>query len=180
MARDAVVSGYAKALLAVAEAEGAIDRVQDELFVFAKAVERHAELREALTDASLPVENRDAVIEDLLGGRVHPVTLKLARFLVDAGQARHLDAIAEELANMAAKRSELALGEVRSAVPLDQEQRERLRKVLADATGRQIELKVVVEPSVIGGLVARVGDEVFDGSVASRLADAKQRLIGSE
>ena len=120
------------------------------------------------------------MIEDLLGGRVHPVTLKLARFLVDAGQARHLDAIAEELAGMAAQRSELALGEVRSAVPLTEDQRARLREVLADATGRQIELKVVVDPSVIGGLVARVGDEVFDGSVASRLTDAKQRLTGSE
>jgi F-type H+-transporting ATPase subunit delta len=177
--RDDLVRGYASAVLAVAESEGSLDRVQDELFAFAKAVERHADLRQALTDASLPSENRKAVIQDLLGDRAHPLTLALARFLVDAGQVRRLDAIAEELARMAAERSERTLAEVRSAVPLTDAQRSRVREALAEATGREVELKVVVDPSVIGGLVARVGDEVFDGSVASRLSDARRRLTGS-
>jgi F-type H+-transporting ATPase subunit delta len=179
VARDDVVRGYAQALLSVAEAEGALERVQDELYAFAKAVEQHADLREALTDAALPAENRKAVIDDLLGKRAHPVTLRLASFLVDAGQLRRLGAIAEELARMAAQRSERTLAEVRSAVPLSDAQRERLRTALGDATGRPVELKVVVDPAVLGGLVARVGDEVFDGSVASRLIDARRHLTGS-
>jgi F-type H+-transporting ATPase subunit delta len=179
MARDEVVRGYARGLLSIAEAEGALDRAQDELFGFARAVERHGELRQALTDTSLPAENRNGVIEELLGERVHPLTLTLATFLVDAGQVRHLGAIAEELARIAAERSERTLGEVRSAVPLSKEHRERLREALEEATGRRIELKVVVDPTVIGGLVARVGDEVFDGSIASRLDEARRRLVGS-
>jgi F-type H+-transporting ATPase subunit delta len=165
--------------VAVAEAEGALDRVQDELFAFAKAVEGHADLRETLTDAGLPAENRKAVIRDLLGERAHPTTVSLATFLVDAGQARRLGPIAEELARIAAERSERTLAEVRSAVPLTDAQRSRLRATLAEATGREVELKVVLDPSVIGGLVARVGDEVFDGSVASRLGEARRRLTGS-
>jgi F-type H+-transporting ATPase subunit delta len=179
VARDDAVHGYAQALLSVGEAEGALDRVQDELYAFAKAVEQHGDLREALTDAALPAENRKAVLDDLLGNRAHPVTLRLASFLVDAGQLRRLGAIAEELARMAAQRSERTLAEVRSAVPLSDAQRERLRTVLGDATGRPVELKVVVDPAVLGGLVARVGDEVFDGSVASRLSDARRHLTGS-
>ena len=179
MARDDLIKGYARALLEIATAEKALDRVQDELFLFAKAVERHAELREALTDEGLPVENRNAVIRELLGERVHPVTLRLATFLVEAGQARHLDAIAEELARLAAERAERTLAEVRSAVPLSDEQRERVRGALAEATGLEIELKVVVDPTVIGGLVARVGDEIFDGSVSTRLNDARRRLTRS-
>jgi F-type H+-transporting ATPase subunit delta len=179
MGRDDAVRGYAQALLSIAEAEDALGRVQDELYAFANAVEQHGELREALTDAGLPADNRTAVIDELLGGRAHPVTIRLADFLVESGQARHLGPIAEELAQMAARRSERILAEVRSAVPLSEAQRTRLERALADATGRQIELKVVVDPSVIGGLVARVGNEVFDGSVASRLSDARRHLMGS-
>ena len=69
-----------------------------------------------------------------------------------------------------------ALAEVRTAVDLTDEQRRRLAEALSRATGRTVDLKAVVDPSVIGGVVARVGDEVFDGSIASRLQDAKQAL----
>jgi F-type H+-transporting ATPase subunit delta len=80
---------------------------------------------------------------------------------------------------MAAERSDRTLAEARTAVPLSDEQRSRLQRALADATGRQIELKVVIDPTVVGGVFARVGDEVFDGSVASRLSDARRHLTGS-
>jgi F-type H+-transporting ATPase subunit delta len=173
------VRGYARALLSIAEAEGVLDRVQDELFAFARSVERHGDLRETLTDPALPAERKRAVIEELLGSRAHPLTTTLVGFLVDAGQARRIGAIAEELAREAAARSEKRLAEVRTAVPLTDEQRKRLADALAKATGHPIELKVVVDPSVIGGAVARVGDEVFDGSVANRLAEAKRYLMGS-
>jgi F-type H+-transporting ATPase subunit delta len=98
---------------------------------------------------------------------------------VDAGQARRIGGIAEELAREAAHRSERTLAEVRAAVPLSDRQRERLADALTRATGHPVELKVDVDPSVVGGVVARVGDEVFDGSLASRLTEAKQRLTGS-
>jgi F-type H+-transporting ATPase subunit delta len=179
VAKDDAVRGYAQALLSVADAEGVIDRVQDELYAFAKSVERHADLREALTDAALPPERKRAVIDELLGARAHPLTATLVGFLVDAGQARRIGPIAEELAREAAHRSERTLAEVRSAVQLTEAQRSRLADALRKATGHPVELKVDVDPSVIGGVVARVGDEVFDGSVASRLTEARQYLIGS-
>jgi F-type H+-transporting ATPase subunit delta len=179
MANDETIRAYARALLAIADAEGALDRVQDELYTFAQAVERHTDLREALTDDALPPENKMAVIADLLGERVHPLTATLAEFLVEAGQARRLAPIAEELAREAAQRSERSLAEVRTAVPPSERQRARLAEALARATGHEVELKVVLDPSVVGGVVARVGDEVFDGSVASRLSSARQRLVGS-
>jgi F-type H+-transporting ATPase subunit delta len=179
VATNEAVRGYAQALLAIADAEGALDRVQDELYAFAKAVERHTDLREALTDDALPPENKKAVIADLLGERAHPLTVTLAEFLVEAGQARRLGQIAEELAREAAQRSERSLAEARTAVPLSEQQRARLAEALAKATGHEVELKVVVDPAVVGGVVARVGDEVFDGSLASRLTDARQHLVGS-
>jgi F-type H+-transporting ATPase subunit delta len=176
---DDVVRGYAQALLSVAETEGVLDRVQDELYAFARAVERNGELREALTDAGLPPERKKAVLDELLGGRAHPTTVALVGFLVDAGQARHIGPIAEELAREAAHRSDRTLAEVRVAVPLSDAKKSLLAAALERATGHPVELKIHVHPTVIGGVVARVGDEVFDGSLASRLTEAKQYLTGS-
>jgi F-type H+-transporting ATPase subunit delta len=179
VAKDDAVRGYAIALLSIAEAEGVLDRVQDEFYAFARAIDHSEDLREALTDAALPSERKKAVIDELLGPRAHPLTATLVGFLVDAGQARRIGPIAEELAREAAHRSERTLAEVRTAVPLTDRQRERLTDALAKATGHPVELKVDVDPSVVGGAVVRVGDEVFDGSVASRLIEAKQYLTGS-
>jgi F-type H+-transporting ATPase subunit delta len=173
---EGLIGGYAQALFAVAKAEDVLPKVEDELYAFGKALEQHTDLREALTDAVLPVENKKAVVEDLLGERAHPITLGLLAFVIDLGRARHIPKIVEELARMAAVERSHALAEVRTAVDLTDEQRRRLAEALSRATGRTVDVKVVVDPSVIGGVVARVGDEVFDGSIASRLEDAKQAL----
>ncbi len=176
MADDALIDGYAQALFAVANAEGVLSKVEDELYAFGKALGQHTDLREALTDAALPAENKKAVVHDVLGDRANPVTVSLLGFVIDAGRAREIPKIVEELARMASAEREHALAEVRSAVELTAQQRERLAKALSQATGREVDVKVVVDPSVIGGVVARVGDEVFDGSIANRLEDAKQAL----
>lgn len=177
MARDdELIRGYAEALFAVARAEGALPTVEDELYGFAKALEQNTPLREALTDAALPPENKKAVIADVLADRANPVTITLLGFVVDAGRARAIPAIVERLAQVAAGERDRVLGEVRSAVELTDAQRERIAEALSAATGRTVDVKVVVDPSVVGGIVARVGDEVFDGSVASRLESAKQHL----
>ena len=176
MSDEGLIGGYAQAMFAVAQAEDVLPKVEDELYAFGKALEQHTDLRDALTDAVLPVENKKAVVEDLLGERAHPITLGLLAFVIDLGRARHIPKIVEELARMASLERSHALAEVRTAVDLTDEQRRRLAEALSHATGRTVDLKVVVDPSVIGGVVARVGDEVFDGSIASRLEDAKQAL----
>ena len=175
-AKDELVHGYAQALFAVAEAEGALGSVEDELFSFAKALDRAPDLREALSDPGLPAENKKGLIRDVLGDRAHPLTANLLGFLVETGRGRELPRIADELAHVVAERRQHALAEVRTAVPLDEERRRRLADALQRATGRSLELKTVVDPSVVGGVVANVGDEVFDGSVRTRLEQAKRHL----
>ncbi len=174
--KDTVIRGYAEAFFAVAEAEGVQDKIEDELFAFTGAIEQTPALRAALTDAALPAENRNAVVRDILNERAHPITVSLIGFAVDAGHAKDLGAIVSSMGSLAAERRDAELAEVRSAVPLDEQQRARVSAALSAATGRRVEIKVVVDPGVVGGLVARVGDEVFDGSLASRLDDAKQHL----
>ena len=174
--RDVLVRAYAEALFSVADAEGVLGAVENELYAFAKAVERSTPLRQALTDPALPAENKKAAILELVGERSNPLTASLLGFVVESGRARELGRIVEDLATLAAERRQNALAEVRTAVPLTDEQRDRIAAALSIATGRPIEVKVVVDPSVIGGVLANVGDEVFDGSIRTRLNDAKQHL----
>lgn len=134
MARDEdLIRGYAEALFSVARAEGVMPTVEDELYGFAKALERNTPLREALTDAALPTENKKAVIADLLGERANPVTVNLLGFVVDAGRARELPKIVERLAQVAAGERDHALAEVRSAVELSEAQRERIAQEIGRA-----------------------------------------------
>jgi F-type H+-transporting ATPase subunit delta len=174
--RKEAIRGYAEALFSVAEAEEALEVVEDELFRFARALEREQRLRDALTDPVLPAERKRAVLGDVLGERANPHTVNLLRFLVEQGRARDLPAIVDELVALAAERRQAAVAEVRTAVPLDAEHRKRLADALGRATGKKVELKVVVDPSVVGGVVARVGDQVIDGTVRRRLELARERL----
>jgi F-type H+-transporting ATPase subunit delta len=177
--KDDLVRGYAEALFRVAEAEGELDTTERQLFAFAKLLERETRVREALADPSLPVENKRQLIADALGERVNPLAGNLLGFLVEQGRARELGRIVEVLADVVAETREHGVAEVRSAIPLDDARVQRLADALSEATGRQIEVRVVIDPSVVGGVVARIGDEIFDGSVRSRLLEAREHLSGT-
>jgi F-type H+-transporting ATPase subunit delta len=170
------IDGYATALLEVARAEDRLDEVEDELFRFARALEGSDALRNSLTDQYIPAAKRQAIVEDLLGGRASPITTALVSFVVGAGRAGDLPEIISRLVERAAAAKKKVAAEVRSAVPLSDDQRARLTAALSAATGKQVDLKVVVDPSVMGGLVAQVGDIVIDGSVRSRLDQLTSRL----
>lgn len=172
--------GYAQALFQIALAEGALEQVEDELFRFARVVENETRLREALTDISLPSDHRAKMVEELLGGKASPHTVNIVSFLVQQGRARDLAKIIDSLVQLAAEERNKAVAEVRSAVPLDADQREKLKQAIAKATGMQVEVKVLVDPNVIGGLLVRVGDQVFDGTVRRRLQMAREHIGRAE
>jgi len=172
---DVRIDGYAKALFEIAKAEGTLDEVEDELFRFARSYESSDELRNVLTDELIPIERRQGVVEQLLG-RATPTTTQLVSMVVASGRGRDLPAIIDRLVARAADSKDAAVAEVRSAVALTADQTERLKAALANATGRNVNLKVVVDPSVLGGLVATVGDTVIDGTVRTRLDQLKSRL----
>ena len=173
---DARIDGYARALFEVARAEGTIDEVEDELFRFARSFESSDELRTALTDEQVPAAKRQAIVEDLLGGKATPTTTQLVSMVVGSGRGRDLPAIIDKLVARAANSKDLSVAEVRSAVALTDDQQTRLKAALANATGKQVSLKVIVDPSVLGGIVATVGDTVIDGTVRTRVEQLKSRL----
>ncbi|MBW3666443.1 MAG: ATP synthase F1 subunit delta [Actinobacteria bacterium] len=170
------ISGYASGLFELARAEGVLDRVEDELFALAQAVERSGDLRSALTDPELPIDRKQAVVDELIGGRASRLTVGVVQFIVSQGRADDLADIVRAMLEQAAASRDRALAEVRSAVPLDDQTVQRLQSALGKTTGKQVEVKVVVDPSVIGGIVARVGDTVIDGSIARRIQSVRQAV----
>jgi len=164
---------YAGALLAVARSEGNVAEVGDELFRFAQLLETNDELRTTLTDPGLPVSRRQQIVEDLLGGKASSTTTSLLSMVVGTGRSRDLTSIIDDLVALSAAEGNREVAEVRAAVALTDDQKQRLTAALETKTGKQIELKVIIDPSVLGGLVAQVGDTVIDGSVKTRLAQLK-------
>lgn len=176
MAETDRIDAYAAAMFEVARAEGALQNVEDELFQVARVLESNDELRTALTDQAIPVDRRQGIVEDLLGNRASAVSTALVSFVVGIGRGRDLPAIIDALVKRAAEDRAEAVAEVRSIVPLDDEQRARLAEALSQSTGQKVAVKVIVDPDVLGGLVTQIGDTVIDGSVRTRLNQLKEAL----
>lgn len=174
---DDRISGYATAILNLAEAEGELSRVESEFLALGQAVEKSADLRSSLTDPNLPVDKKRAIIDDLIGGRASSLTVGLVQFIVGLGRSSEIPEIARSFVEKAVESRSMALAEVRSAVPLDDATIERLALALGKATGKKIEVKVVVDETVLGGIVARVGDVVIDGTVSNAIADLRQAVL---
>ena len=168
--------GYASAVVAIAQAEDVLERVPNELSAVGRAVASNEELRRVLSDRSVPASRRIGIIEDLLAAQASPVTLNVVAMLVGAGRGGQLDTIADEVLELAAATRGEVVAEVRSAVALTQEQISKVAEALTRASGRNVTVHVVVDPEIIGGLSAQIGDTVFDGSVRTRLDKMKERL----
>lgn len=175
-ATESRIRHYAEALFLVARAEGRLNEVEDELFRFARVLEGSDELREALTDAHIPASRRQQIVEDLLQGRATEVTSALVSLVVGAGRAHDLTGIIRELVEMSASENDLAVAEVRSAIELTEDQRTRLAAALRQSLGRSVEIKVIIDPTVLGGIITQVGDTVIDGSVRHRLSQLREAI----
>ena len=173
---DQRIAGYAEAMLVIAANEQQLDEVADELFRFARVLEGSDELRDALGDVHLPAARRQQIVEDLLAGKATDVTIALISMLVGVGRARELPAIVDRLVAASASRHQRSVAEVRSAIELTADQRARLETALSEATGRPVEVKVIVDPTVLGGVVAQIGDTVIDGSVRHQLSQLRETI----
>ena len=176
MAEADRVEAYSQAFVEVARAENQGGAIEDDLFRFARALEANDDLRMALADRTVPAERRIAVVEELMGGVALPVSVGLVSMVVGAGRAGELPAVVDRFLQLSAEERKHEVAEVRAAVPLDERLRDRLAKALSHATGKEVEVKVVVDPNVLGGVVARIGDTVIDGSVRRRLDQLRERI----
>jgi F-type H+-transporting ATPase subunit delta len=167
-----------EASLDAAEARGELEGVEDELFRFGRIVAGDPDLGRILGDRTAPAAGKSTLIDRLLSGRVSAVTEQLVRNVLTARYAASPEIEIERLTDAASRRRGQSIARVTSAVELTPTQEQRLAAVLGRLYGRPVGLQVTVDPSVLGGLVVQVGDEVIDGSIANRLEAAERRLAG--
>jgi len=172
--RAAVEQLAAVAAMSAAEGQGVLDEVEDELFRFTRLIEREPALRAALTDPGLPADHKVSLLRELIGGTAQPATVRLVEIAVTRPHAGSLEKSLEALSRLAAQRRHRYVAQVRVARPLDAAQEQRLGASLARIYGREVALQVDVDPTVLGGIEVRVGDEVIDGTVESRLKGVRR------
>ncbi|HET7475760.1 MAG TPA: F0F1 ATP synthase subunit delta [Dermatophilaceae bacterium] len=175
---DAAEQLAVEAVAAAAEEHQRLDSVEDELFRFGRIVAGSPDLREALTDRGRDAEDRAALAAQLLAGKVSPETGRLIRQLVRAPRGRRFDRALDRYLDIAAARRRQLTAIVTAAVPLDDRQRDRLAAALSSMYDRPVHVNVMLDPDVVGGIRVQIGDEVVDGTVLSRLDDARRRMAG--
>ena len=167
-----------QAALDAADARGELENVEDELFRFGRIIGGNRELGRVLSDRKGSAEGRSSLIDSLLSGKANPTTSQLVRNVLSGPHVGTAENAVARLSEVASRRRGQSVARVTTAVPLSAAQEQRLTQVLGRIYGRTIGLQVTVDPSVLGGLVVQVGDEVIDGSIAHRLDAAQRRLAG--
>ncbi|MBT2524748.1 F0F1 ATP synthase subunit delta [Streptomyces sp. ISL-99] len=175
---DAIEELADTADLTAAQQAGVLDDVEDEVFRFGRIVASDTGLRSALTDRTASVSAKSELLRSLLGGKAQPVTERLVVRLVVQPRGRSLEAGLESLSKLAAARRDRMVAVVTTAVPLTDQQKQRLGAALAKLYGRQMHLNLEVDPEVLGGIQVQVGDEVINGTIADRLQEATRRMVG--
>ncbi|HET9732409.1 MAG TPA: ATP synthase F1 subunit delta [Acidimicrobiales bacterium] len=170
------LDGYASGILGPVAAEGRLGEVEDELFRFSRIVAASEDLLAVLTDRNLAADRRTSLVSDLLQGRAQPDTVSLAVYATRVSRPRDIVSALDALVSRVADEADRRVAEVHSAVALDDSQRQRLGGALARIVGRRVDVRVTVDPAVVGGFVASVGDVVVDGSVRHRLNQLRERL----
>ena len=175
---DAVERLGVDAVLASAEARGALEAVEDELFRVTRALVGQRDAKQALSDITTAPERRVAFVDALVGGKVDTVTQSLVRRATSSLRGRRFVQTLGWFGEIAAERRKRLVASVTSATVLTREQEQRLGAVLQRSYGKPVQLNVTVDPAIVGGMRIQVGADVVDSTVLSRLADAQRRLAG--
>lgn len=162
---------------AVRSAGEEVDRLVDELFAVRRTVTEHSDLRNALSDPVRSSADKSALVAGLLSGKALEATVQLVRQAI-SGSHRTIVVALEEYESVAADVRGQGVATVHVAAPLSDADQQRLASALSSQYGRPVHLNVVVDPAVLGGIRVEIGDDVIDGTVASRLDDARRKIAG--
>lgn len=179
MTSRAAAIRYARALFDVARKEADVDQAGRDLSAFAQLVASHDLLPRVLSNPAIPAARKRAVIEQLLAraGSVSPVVAKLLTLLADRDRLALLPDIVVAYQDRLMAHAKVVRAEVVTAIGLPGDRVSALQQGLAEATGRQVQLDTRVDPSIIGGAIARIGSTVYDGSVTRQLEKMKEALV---
>ncbi len=162
------IRGYSERVLQEITEPAALDAVEDELFRFARVLEDNPELRRVLEDTNFALSARIDVLSDLIASHVKPATLRLCSYVLRAGRLRNLVGTYDWLVELVAEERGRRIADVRSCVPLSDDEQQRLAQALRRLVGREVEVRVIIDDSVVGGIMISTGDLFIDGTVRLR------------
>lgn len=169
---------YARALFDVALRESDPVRIEQDLTTFVQAMSDNAELRRALTSPAVPRDARVSLVSAIAAqAGAQPPVAKLLAMLADRGRLELLPLLLEVYRDRLLEHRNVVRASVTTAAPLPPEHLQSLESRLGTLTGKQVQLSTTVDPSLIGGMIARVGSTVYDGSIRTQLHKMKQRLV---
>jgi F-type H+-transporting ATPase subunit delta len=176
MAHDPINTGYARALFEMAQAEGLVARVEEELFRLRELLKGNPELLQFLKDPNIKAEGKRQALTDLFQGRVHPLVLSTLITLSDQDRGGRVLHVIEEFSMVAAASRQTVTGEVMTAITLDAGTLSRLATELSRVTGKNVRLLQKVDPAILGGAIITVGEQIIDGSLRRKLDQMKDQL----
>jgi F-type H+-transporting ATPase subunit delta len=169
---------YAKALFDVAIKESDPSRIEEDLSAIVQALQENGELRRAVTSPAVPRSARVAVISAIAQqAGAQPPVARLLAMLVDGGRLELLPDLLAVYRDRLLEHRNIVRGTVMTAAPLSPDDIQALESRLGGLTGKHVQLSPSVDPSLIAGMVARVGSTVYDGSIRTQLLKMKQRLV---
>jgi len=172
---------YARALFDVARKEGDVQQAGRDIGAFAGLVAGHEMLMRTFANPAIPAARKRAVVEQLLGRMVtvSPIVSKLVLMLAERDRLSLLPDLVTAYEARLMEDAQVVRAQLTTAVALPGDRISALQQGLAHATGRQVQLDATVDPSIIGGAVARIGSTVYDGSVTTQLQRVKERLTAA-
>ena len=177
MSTRASAARYARALLDVIIKEGNPEQVEQELATFADLLAQNPNLERALTNPAVPVSGKRGIVKELAARlTLSPPLAKLLMLLADRDRLVIIPDLVAVYRDRLMDHRQVVRADVTTAEPLAEATLSLLKERLAQLTGRKVTMTTKVDPSIIGGLVARVGSTVYDGSVATQLHRIKNRL----
>lgn len=171
MITNAIARRYAKALVQLGAEEGTVEKFHTELAGFDAVLAGNPDLRSILTSPAYRIEAKREIVRDLVARLALTETVtNFLLLLLDGNRLGYLPQIIASYGMFADELSGIVRPTLTSAMPLDERQVEDIKSALAKTTGKKVVLTVGVDPSLIGGVVTKIGDKVFDGSVRTQLA----------
>ncbi|HEV3339206.1 MAG TPA: ATP synthase F1 subunit delta [Pirellulales bacterium] len=168
---------YGKALLAATEKAGNTDEVMEELDQLIDLLVKQPKINEVMASGMVANDKKVALVERVLAGRVTPIFLSFLKVVASHGRGGFLRAMRKAVRDLRDQQQGRVRVQVTTALPLDDAMVGRIQNQLRGMLGGEPVLARKVNSDLIGGLVCRVGDTVYDGSVATRLAQLKSQMI---
>jgi len=176
--RETAARRYAEAALEIGRADGTLDAWERDLALLGELL-GHAELRRLLEHPAIPFARKEKVMQQVAGGDVSREALALVLLMVRRGRPGAIGRMVEHFGELLRRERGIVLAEVRTALPLDDEQRRAVAARLVELTGDRVEMNETVDESLIGGIAVRIGDRLYDASVRSRLERLRARMTAA-